>query len=142
MATLQRLKERLKRTASLLPRMPEDRPMHRGNHAITILRVFLWLIPALFIPLGIVLCSILGEYLPITASISLTLLLMIGATAGVGLFEESLRFQQMRIPLTASKRLWASSAIFFVLLQIIIAPAIFAVSMACFAFTASRIFLK
>ena len=142
MATLQRLKERLKRTASLLPRMPRDRPMYRGHHAVTILRVFLWLMPALFIPLGIVLCSILGEHLPITASVSLTLLLITGATAGIGLFEESLRFQQMRIPLTASKRLWASSAIFFVLLQIIIAPTIFAVSMVCFAFAASRIFLK
>jgi hypothetical protein len=124
MATLQHLKERLKRIASLLPRMPKDRPMYRGNHAITILRVFLWLIPSLFIPLGIVLCVILGEYLPNAASFSITLLLAIAATAGIGLFEQLLIFQQMRQAPAKAQREWVISVTVFVLLQVVIAPVI------------------
>lgn len=114
----------LRRTASLLPGMPKARPMYRGNHAITILRIFLWLMPALFIPLVALLGAVLSDYLPTPACISLMVLLMGVATAGIGLFEEALRFQQMRIPPTNAKREWLSSTALFVLFQIVIAPTV------------------
>jgi hypothetical protein len=114
----------LKRTASLLPVMPKSRPLYRGNAAITILRVFLWLMPAFLIPLLAVLGGFLSKYLPAPANISLMLLLWVAATAGIGLFEELLRFQQLRLPLAASKRDQMSSPIVFVLTQIIVAPTV------------------
>lgn len=117
-------KKAMKRTASLLPVMPNSRAMYRDNRAITILRIFLWLMPALFIPIGALLYVFLGRYLPSPASISVTLLLMIAATAGIGLFEELLTYQQMREAPNRLERELVVSIIVFVSLQAIIAPAI------------------
>jgi hypothetical protein len=119
-----RFREKLRRTASLLPTLHNRDPLYRGNPAITILRIFLWLIPAFFMPLGIILCAILGEYLPSAISISITLLLAMAATAGIGLFEELLTFQQMREPPAEPKRELVISVIVFVSLQVVIAPVI------------------
>ncbi len=117
-------KEKLRRTASLLPTLHKRSPSYRGNAAITILRIFLWLIPALFIPLVALLGGVLSRYLPTPANVSLMLFLMVAATAGIGLFEEAHRFQQMRVPLANAERASVSSTVFFVLLQIIIAPVV------------------
>ena len=122
MATLSGFNKALKRTASLLPAMPKSRPMYRGNPAITILRVFLWLMPALFIPLVALLGAVLSKYLPTPAGICLLLLLFVAATAGIGLFEEMLTFQQMREPPANQKRELAISVIVFVSLQVVLAP--------------------
>jgi hypothetical protein len=122
MATLSGFNKALKRTASLLPAMPKSRPMYRGNPAITILRVFLWLMPALFIPLVALLGAVLSKYLPTPADICLLLLLFVAATAGIGLFEEMLTFQQMREPPANQKRELAISVIVFVSLQVVLAP--------------------
>jgi len=122
MATLSGFNKALKRTASLLPAMPKTRPMYRGNPAITILRVFLWLMPALFIPLVALLGAVLSKYLPTPAGICLLLLLFVAATAGIGLFEEMLTFQQMREPPANQKRELAISVIVFVSLQVVLAP--------------------
>ena len=122
MAKLSGFRKALKRTASLLPAMPKSRPMYRGNPAITILRVFLWLMPALFIPLVALLGAVLSKYLPTPAGICLLLLLFVAATSGIGLFEEMLTFQQMREPPANQKRELAISVIVFVSLQVVLAP--------------------
>jgi hypothetical protein len=116
----------LKRTASLLPLMPKAHPMYRGNPAITILRIFLWLIPAIVIPVVAYLGGAVTEYLRIPVSISLMLMLLIvvAATAGIGLFEELLTFQQMREPPANPKRELVVSVIVFVSLQVVIAPVV------------------
>ena len=124
MTILPGFQKALKRTASLLPLMPKTHPMYRGNPAITILRLFLWLMPAFFIPIGALLFAFVGEYLPTPASISLVLLLMVAATAGIGLFEELLTFQQMREFPANPKRELMISTIVFVSLQVVIAPVI------------------
>jgi hypothetical protein len=137
----------LKRTASLLPLMPKAHPMYRGNPAITILRLFLWLMPAVFVPVAIFLGTALSNFLPVSACISLSLLLFVTATAGVGLFEQLLTFQEIRMlpptfqamgtPPSYSKGelvRWTGN---FVLVQIILAPMILAATLCIFAVFAS-----
>lgn len=139
MATFQRLKERLKKTASVLPTLHNRHPSYRGNSAITMLRIFLWLMPAAFMPLLALLGGLLGSLLPSPATIiSLMLILWVIATAGVGFFEESLRFQQMRISLARSKYELVTSTVYFVILQIVIAPTAFIAAVIGFAALASR----
>jgi hypothetical protein len=122
MATLSGFNKALKRTALLLPAMPKSRPMYRGNPAITILRAFLWLMPALLIPLIALLGAVLSKYLPAPAGICLMLLLFVATTSGIGLFEEMLSFQQMREPPANQMRELAISVIVFVSLQVVLAP--------------------
>ena len=129
MATLSGFRKALKRTASLLPAMPKSRPMYRGNPAITILRVFLWLMPALFIPLIAMLGAVLSKYLPTPAGICLLLLLFVAATAGIGLFEQLLTFQEARTPPPFPKTELLRWTIIFVLVQIVLAPIIFAAAL-------------
>jgi hypothetical protein len=117
--------------------MPKNRPLYRGNPAITILRIFLWLMPAFLIPLLAVLGGFLSNYLPTPANISLMLLLWFAATAGIGLFEDLLRFQQMRFSHSGAGRELASSTIYFVLLQIVFAPGVFFATIAIFAAAAA-----
>lgn len=124
MAILTSFNKALKRTASLLPVIPKSRPMYRSNPAITILRLFLWLMPAFFIPLVAMLGGMLSDYLPTPAGIYLMLLLLVAATAGIGLFEELLTFQQMREVPANPKRELVVSIIVFVSLQVVIAPVI------------------
>jgi hypothetical protein len=114
----------LRRTVAMLPMLHKRDRTYRGNTAITLLRICLWLIPALFIPIGIFLCVFLGRFLPESASISIALLLTLAATAGIGLFEELLTFQQMIESPNHPKRELVVSTIFFVLLQFVIAPSV------------------
>lgn len=101
---------------------PIKPPPDRGNPAITILRIFLWMIPALFIPLGLLLSDFLSNFLPTPASLSITLLIAVAATAGIGFFEDLLNFQQKRMPPPYGKVRQIRGMIFFVLNQIIVAP--------------------
>lgn len=128
MPMFRQFKEKLRKTASLLPTLHNRNPMYRGNPAITILRICLWLMPAIFIPLGVIFYNVLCDFLPDTMGISLALLLILAATAAIGLFEELLTFQQMRQLPNKLKRELVVSSIVFVSLQIIIAPSV------CFAF--------
>jgi hypothetical protein len=113
----------LERTASLLPAMPGNHPAYRGNRAVTVLRVFLWLMPAFLIPVIVVLGAFLNRYLPAAANIGLMFVLWIAATAGIGFFEELLRSQQMRVAQSSTgRRTAASSAVYFLWLQFVIAP--------------------
>ena len=122
----------LKRTASLLPVLPKHRPMYRGNHAITILRLFLWLMPALFLPLVALLGAVLGKYLPVSACIGLSFLLFVAATAAVGLFEQLLTFQEAGTPPPFPKAELARWTVIFVLVQVVLAPVILAASLGIF----------
>lgn len=101
---------------------PKNIPPDRGNPAITILRIFLWLMPALFIPLGLLLSDFISNFLPTPASLSITLLIAVAATAGIGFFEDLLNFQQKRMPPPYGKGRQIRGMIFFVLNQIIVAP--------------------
>ena len=129
MAILSGFRKALKRTASLLPLMPKPSPMYRGNPAITILRMFLWLMPAFFVMAVIFLSAALSNYLPLSACISLSLLLFVAATAGVGLFEQFLTFQEARTPPPFPKAELVRWTIIFVLVQIVLAPMILAVTL-------------
>lgn len=99
-------------------------PRYRGNPAITLLRIILWLIPALFVPLGVMLGAALNNRLPAPACISVIVLLVISSTAGIGYFQELLASQQMRSPQAKRKRELALSTICFVSLQIFIVPTV------------------
>lgn len=137
MATISGFRKALKRTASLLPLMPKPHPMYRGNPAITILRIFLWLMPAFFIPLVIFLGVTLNRYLPVSACISLSLLLFVTATAGIGLFEQLLTFQEAGTPPPFPKAELVRWTIIFVLVQIVLAPIILAAALGIFGAVAS-----
>lgn len=147
MTTLSGFRKALKRTASLLPLMPKTSPMYRGNPSITILRLFLWLMPAVFIPVAIFLGAALSNYLPVSACISLSVLLFVAATAGVGLFEQLLTFQEMRMSPAYSgttppysKAELVRWTIIFVFVQIVLAPIILATVLGIFGAVASSVF--
>jgi hypothetical protein len=132
MTILSGFRKALKRTASLLPLMPKAHPMYRGNPAITILRLFLWLMPAVFVPVAIFLGTVLSNVLPVSACISLSLLLFVTATAGIGLFEQLLTFQEARTPPPFPKTELLRWTIIFVLVQIVLAPIILASALGIF----------
>lgn len=138
MATLQHFKERLKKTAALLPTLHSRNPSYRGNPAITILRIFLWLMPALFIPLAAWFFVLSSQYLPTPVGISLSILFLITATAGIGYFEELLTIQQMRALPANPKRELLVSTIIFILLQIAIAPTACILAVCCFGAATAR----
>lgn len=97
-------------------------PWYRGNPAITLLRIILWLIPAIFVPLGIMLGVALNNRLPTPACVSIIVLLVTSSIAGIGYFQGLLAFQQMRSPRAKRKGELVISTICFVSLQIFIVP--------------------
>lgn len=117
--------------------MPKTHPLYRGNPAITILRIFLWLMPAILIPVVIFLGVAANHYLPVPASISLSLLLFVAATAGIGHFEQLLTYQEMRTPPATSKGELVRWTITFVFVQILIAPIILGAALGIFGAFAS-----
>jgi hypothetical protein len=102
-------------------------PTHTGNKAITILRIFLWLMPAIFIPAAFLLMMFLDS---ITRTSDNELLLVISftlafvATACIGYFDQRLTLMQKKIPPPHDKKELARWTLIFVLAQIIIAPTV------------------
>jgi hypothetical protein len=100
-------------------------PSYSGNKVIAIMRIFLWLMPAIFIPAAFLLMIFLdsttrirgGEFLLV-----ITFTLAFVATACVGYFDQRLALMQKKIPPPHSKKELARWTIIFVLAQIIIAP--------------------
>ncbi len=89
-----------------------------GSKAITILRVFLWLIPAIILPFGMVLAAALREMWPVSIVVTLA------AFAGVGYFDQRLSLQQKRIDPSTEKKELIRWTIIFTILQLMIAPAV------------------
>jgi Cu/Ag efflux pump CusA len=101
-----------------------------ANKALTILRIFLWLMPAIFIPVFALLGAALFD--PLTgnnanAAIASCILGITIATAAVGYFDQRIALVQKRIAPPHSKKELARWTAIFVVLQIIIAPTV------CFA---------
>ena len=103
---------------------PAPHNPYRGNKAITILRIFLWLLPAGILIFGIFLGAGLGNFLPQELGIPVAAIFTIAAVAAIGYFDHRLSLQQRRKAPPHEKRELIRWTIIFVLLQIIIAPVI------------------
>lgn len=93
-----------------------------GNRAITILRIFLWLMPAIFIPITAVLIGLFTDLLHSDNGIHLGIIGLMIATAAVGYFDQRLSLMQKKIAPPFDKKELVRWTIIFVLAQIIIAP--------------------
>jgi len=100
----------------------ELRPPYRGNKAITILRIFLWLLPSFFLPLGVLLGVAGAKHFRSGLAMIAALVLTVCAVAAIGYFEHRLALQQKRKVPTSKRRDLALAIIDFVLLQIVITP--------------------
>lgn len=100
------------------------------NKALTILRIFLWLMPAIFLPISVV---IAGSFFNLfygnngDAALALCILAVVIATTAVGYFDQRIALMQKRIAPPHSKVELARWTAIFVVLQVIIAPTV------CFA---------
>ncbi len=98
-----------------------------GNKAITILRIFLWLMPASFIPAAIFLALLMYNIIRIQDEeilIGFSVIVAVCATACVGYFDQRLALMQKKIDPPHSKKELARWTVIFVIAQIIIAPSI------------------
>lgn len=93
-------------------------PAHQGNPAITILRLVLWLLPAIVLPFAILLGGVLYPLWPIGVIVGLA------AFAAIGYFDQRLRLQQDKKDPSTEKRELIRWTVIFVLLQHMIAPAV------------------
>ena len=93
-------------------------PPRQGNKAIAILRFVLWLLPAIVLPFAILLGGALYPLWPIGVIAGLA------AFAAIGYFDQRLRLQQAKIDPTTEKREIIRWTVIFVILQLMIAPAI------------------
>jgi predicted PurR-regulated permease PerM len=90
----------------------------RGNRAIILLRIFLWLIPAIILPLAIYLALWLGGLWYLSP-----ILLLLAFTA-IGYFDMLLIHQQGRTLSKAKPKRLFAWAITFTVIQLIIAPGV------------------
>lgn len=112
-------------TDPIIPDQPDPR-----NKVITLLRIFLWLMPAIFIPAAFIIALFINNINPITNEeiilVSMTILLIV-ATAFVGYFDQRLSLMQKKIPPPHDNKEILRWTVIFVLAQIMIAPTV------CFA---------
>ncbi len=94
------------------------KPPQPGNKAITILRIFLWLIPAIILPFAIALGAAIYPLWPLVVVAGLA------AFAAIGYFDQRLSLQQKHIDPSTGKRELIRWTIIFTILQLMIAPAI------------------
>ncbi len=98
-----------------------------GNKAITILRIFLWLMPAIFIPISVIIAAQFVDLIygnDANTALGLCILGIMIATAAVGYFDQRLALMQKKISPPHSKKELARWTIIFVLAQILIAPTV------------------
>ena len=103
------------------------KPPRAGNPAITILRILLWLMPAMFIPVSVVIAGMFTDLLSghdAAAALGFCLLGVVVATAAVGYFDQRIALVQKKIAPPHSKKHMVRSTIIFVLMQTIIAPTV------------------
>jgi general stress protein CsbA len=97
------------------------------NIVFTILRIALWLMPAIFIPISLIILGLLSHFLRIEFDsylLILCVLSIIAATAAVGYFDQRISLMQKKIVPPHSKLELARWTTIFVLTQIIIAPTV------------------
>jgi hypothetical protein len=102
-------------------------PPDAGNKAIAILRIFLWLMPAIFIPIAFFIAIFIYNIFHFRYETSLligTCSLTIMATACVGYFDQRLKLMQEKASPPYNKKELARWTFVFVLAQILIAPCI------------------
>jgi hypothetical protein len=97
-----------------------------GNKAFTILRICLWFMPAIFIPVSVVVTSIFFNIWTENNNVALAfcILGLTIATAAVGYFDQRIALMQKKAAPPHSKTELARWTAIFVGLQIIIAPTI------------------
>lgn len=98
-----------------------------GNKAIAILRIFLWLMPAFFIPIAaflIVYFHNAARFPNEEILLGITFILVIIATAAVGYFDQRLKLMQEKIAPPHNQKQIALWTFVFVLAQIFIAPSL------------------
>jgi predicted membrane metal-binding protein len=98
-----------------------------GNKAFTILRIFLWLMPAIFIPVFAFLAMMAFDPLNsnnANAAMGFGILGIVIASAAVGYFDQRIALMQKKAVPPHSKTELARWTAIFVALQIIIAPTV------------------
>ncbi len=96
----------------------DHHPTNPGNKSITLLRVILWLLPAIILPFGLLFAASWRDLWPVASIPTLA------AFAAIGYFDQRLSLQQQRIDPSTKKKHLIRWTIAFTLLQILIAPAI------------------
>lgn len=89
-----------------------------------ILRIVLWLMPAIFIPISFVVIGFFMDILYSDTAIHLALSLPVIPTLFIGYLDQRISFMVKRIPPPHSKKEQIRRTVIFVLAQLLIAPAV------------------